>query len=66
MIRKEHRLSSDVPIVFIEAKLGDTSDFYQTPLVEVLQEEGCFIIRVKKCAEAFDCAIIRVRNLNWL
>lgn len=50
MIRKEHRLASDVPIVFIEAKLGDTSDFYQTPLVEVLQEEGCFIIRVKKCA----------------
>jgi len=50
MIRKEHRLSSEVPIVFIEANLGDTSDFYQTPLVEVLQEEGSFILRVKKCA----------------
>ncbi len=49
-IRKEHRLGPDVPIVFIEAKLGDTSDFYQTPQIEVLQEEGVFILRIQKCA----------------
>jgi len=50
MIRKEHRLDADVPIVFIEANLGDTSDFYQTPVVDVLQEQGSFIIRVERCA----------------
>ncbi len=50
LIRKEHRLSPEVPIVFIEARLGDTSDFYQTPLIEVLQEEGSFLLRVQKCA----------------
>jgi hypothetical protein len=50
IIRKEHRLGPDVPIVFIEAKLGDTSDFYQTPLIEVLDQEGSFILRVHKCA----------------
>src|SRR5262245_4398734 len=49
-IRKEHRLNPEVPIVFIEAKLGDTSDFYQTPLIEVLHDQGSFIIRVQKCA----------------
>jgi hypothetical protein len=50
LIRKEHRLGPEVPVVFIEANLGDTSDFYQTPLMEVLHEQGSFIIRVKKCA----------------
>lgn len=49
-IRKEHRLSPEVPIVFIEAKLGDTSDFYQTPVIEVLHDQGSFILRVQKCA----------------
>ena len=49
-IRKEHRLGPEVPIVFIEANLGDTSDFYQTPVIEVVQDEGCFILRVQKCA----------------
>ncbi len=50
IIRKEHRLGPEVPIVFIEAKLGDTSDFYQTPLIQVLDQEGSFILRVHKCA----------------
>ncbi|MCI0682451.1 MAG: amino acid transporter [Gemmataceae bacterium] len=49
-IRKEHRLGPEVPIVFIEANLGDTSDFYQTPLIEIVQEQGGFILRVQKCA----------------
>src|SRR5438093_11486405 len=31
-IRKRHRLTPDVPIVFIEATLGDPSDFYQRPV----------------------------------
>ncbi|MEI7684508.1 MAG: amino acid transporter [Planctomycetota bacterium] len=50
IIRKEHRLAPDVPIVFIEAQLGDTSDFYQSPRLEVLDQEGSFILRVHQCA----------------
>ena len=49
-IRKEHHLEAGMPIVFIEATLGDASEFYQSPKVEVTEEEGRFIIRVKNCA----------------
>lgn len=48
-IRATHRLGSDVPIVFVESVLGDTSEFYQSPLMEIRQEEGRFIIRVTRC-----------------
>ena len=43
---------SDVPIVFIEAERGDPSEFYQTPQLEVKQQEGRFIIRVTRCVSA--------------
>jgi hypothetical protein len=49
-IRREHRLDRDVPIVFLEASLGDASEFYQEPLLEVKQEEGRFILKVSRCA----------------
>lgn len=49
-IRKNHRLTSDVPIVFLEVELGDVSEFYFKPLMEITQEEGRFILRVTRCA----------------
>ncbi|MCS6850583.1 MAG: amino acid transporter [Gemmataceae bacterium] len=49
-IRKIHRLAPDVPIVFIEAELGDASDFYQEPLLEVRREGERWILRVQRCA----------------
>lgn len=49
-IRNEHRLGPEVPVVFIEAHLGDASEFYQTPLLEVKQEEGVFILNIRRCA----------------
>jgi hypothetical protein len=49
-IRKEHRLGPEVPVVFIEANLGDASEFYQTPLLQIIQEEGVFILRISRCA----------------
>ncbi len=49
-IRQDHRLGPEVPVVFIEANLGDVSDFYQTPLMDVIQEEGVFILRINRCA----------------
>jgi hypothetical protein len=49
LIRQGHRLTPDNYVVFIEAKLGDASDFYQRPLLEVIQEEGRFILRITRC-----------------
>jgi len=49
-IRKEHRLGPEVPVVFIEANLGDASDFYQSPTMEVKQDEGVFILQIHNCA----------------
>ncbi len=49
LIRRAHRLTDDVPIVFIEATLGDTSDFEQSPLMEITESEGHFVVRVTRC-----------------
>jgi hypothetical protein len=48
-IRLDHRLAADTPIVFIEATLGDPSEFEQSPLIEVTQTEGRFVVRVTRC-----------------
>jgi hypothetical protein len=48
-MRRVHRLDAEVPIVFVESVLGDPSEFEQNPLLEVVQEEGRFIIRLKRC-----------------
>lgn len=48
-IRREHHLDPNMPIVFVEAHVGDASDFYQSPIIEVTEEEGRFIIRVTNC-----------------
>lgn len=49
IIRQRHRLGPDVPIVFIEAELGDTSEFQMQPLMTIREEEGRFVIGVKHC-----------------
>lgn len=49
-IRRRHRLSEDIPIVFIEAELGDPSEFQQSPVMEIKQEGGRFVIVVVRCA----------------
>ncbi|MEX2092043.1 MAG: hypothetical protein WD971_05165 [Pirellulales bacterium] len=48
-MRRVHRLDDEVPIVFVEAVLGDTSEFEQNPLLEVVQEEERFIVRLRRC-----------------
>jgi hypothetical protein len=48
-IRAQHRLPPEVPVVFVEAELGDTSDFGHIPLLEVIETEGKFIIRITRC-----------------
>jgi hypothetical protein len=49
-LRLHHRLPASVPIVFVEVHIHDASDFYQRPLLRVLQEEGRFTIRISRCA----------------
>jgi hypothetical protein len=49
-IRERHRLAEDVPIVFIEAELGDPSEFHQSPKMEIHEDEGRFVIGVTGCA----------------
>ncbi len=49
-IRRWHRLTADVQVVFLEAHLGDASDFSPLPLVNVVDEGGRFIIKITECA----------------
>jgi hypothetical protein len=48
-IREQHRLPPEVPIVFVEAELGDPSNFGHAPMMEVIETEGKFIIRITRC-----------------
>jgi hypothetical protein len=48
-IRRLHHLGADLPVVFLEAEMGDASDFYQLPLVEIKQVDGRFVLRVSRC-----------------
>jgi hypothetical protein len=48
-IRKRHHLPEKMDVVFLEVELGDASDFYQSPLMEIQQQEGRFVIRVSEC-----------------
>jgi hypothetical protein len=48
-IRREHQLSPDMDIVFIEVEIEDPSDFYQTLRLDVFREETRFVIRVTRC-----------------
>ena len=39
-----------MPIVFVEAEVGDPSDFHHIPLMEIRESEERFIIGVTRCA----------------
>jgi hypothetical protein len=48
-IRRVHRLDSKVPIVFVEATVGDPSEFHHEPRIEVVEEEGRFVLKLTRC-----------------
>jgi hypothetical protein len=48
-IREHHQLAHDVDIVFLEIRLDDPSDFYQTLKIEVVRENSRYVIRVANC-----------------
>jgi hypothetical protein len=49
-IRRVHRLGPELPVVFVEAELGDASDFFHRPYLEARQEDGRIILRITRCA----------------
>jgi len=49
-IRRVHRLGAKVPIVFVEATVGDPSEFHHNPLIEVTEDEGRFVLKLARCA----------------
>jgi hypothetical protein len=49
-IRLRHRLGPEVPILFVEAEVGDPSEFYQRPQMRIDHEHGLEVIRVFGCA----------------
>jgi hypothetical protein len=51
-IRRDHQLAPDAEIVFLEVEVDEPSDFYQRLLIEVLQEDHRFVIKVKHCSSA--------------
>ncbi len=48
-IRTGHRLPPEIGVIFIEAELGDPSDFYQRPLLTLFDSDGLQIIQVTRC-----------------
>ncbi len=48
-IHRDYRLDPAVPIIFVEAFLGDPSNFYQNPLMKIDCDEGLEVIRVWRC-----------------
>jgi hypothetical protein len=48
-IRRVHRLDATVPIVFVEAQVGDPSEFEHNPTIEVIEQEGRFVLRLTRC-----------------
>lgn len=46
---RDYRLAADEEVLFVEATLGDPSDFYQRPLMNVEREDGVEVVRVSHC-----------------
>jgi len=48
-LQQEYRLDPATPVIFIEVMLGDTSNFYQKPVVKIERECDLEVIRVSQC-----------------
>jgi len=49
VLQRDYRLNPATPIIFIEAILGDPSNFYQKPLMKIEHEGDLEVIRVSHC-----------------
>ena len=48
-LQRDYRLDPATPVIFIEAALGDPSNFYQKPLMKIEREGELEVIRVSRC-----------------
>lgn len=48
-IRRDHNLDPNVEIVFLEIEVDDPSNFYQRLMIDVVQEDKRYIIKVTRC-----------------
>lgn len=48
-LARDYRISKETSVLFIEATLGDPSNFYQKPLMRIEREGVLEVIRVTKC-----------------
>jgi uncharacterized membrane protein YhaH (DUF805 family) len=48
-IRADHNLDPNAEIAFLEVEVDDPSNFFQRLLIEVLQEQKRYVIRVRRC-----------------
>jgi hypothetical protein len=48
-LQRDYRLDPATPVLFIEAELGDPSNFYQKPLMKIEREGDLEVIRVSRC-----------------
>lgn len=63
-IRERHRLGPDVPILFVEAELGDPSEFFQRPHLEIRRDDsGVEVLRASRCASVPH--VIAAIGLAW-
>jgi hypothetical protein len=49
ILQLDYRLDPSTHVIFIEAALGDPSNFYQKPLMKIEWEEELEVIRVSQC-----------------
>ncbi len=49
ILRRDYHLDPATPITFIEVKLGDTSNFYQKPLMKIEREGEFEVVRLAHC-----------------
>ena len=63
-LRIWHHLSDEIPVVFVEISLGDTSDFFQEPVLDIRHEGGRYIIRVSRCTSIAPAIAAMALSLN--
>lgn len=50
LVRAKFRIPLEVPVIFIEAEMGDPSEFEQSPLMRIFEKNGLEVIEVSRCA----------------
>jgi len=63
-LRIWHHLTDEIPVVFVEISLGDTSDFFQEPVLDIRHEGGRYIIRVSRCTSIVPAIAALALSLN--